>query len=261
MTFNYRTQPQNAVSLIDQRVREMVRQQGLPYSPRSVPQLAVDIPQVTALPKTTDDGALVFLLIEGGADLYLYLRGIPGWVRVSDTVPPTAPATSFPTAPVEGDTFIYDTGTSGVRWQFVYDTSDGATYPWLFIGGPDLFAEDATSGTVTSTSFTDLSGGPSAGPSVSLPRVGDYDVTIEARVNQSNVDFGLMSYAIGGTGAAAADEMAVSYNSANERQHNVRTRRKTGLAAVALTCKYAVGAAGTATFDYRSIRATPVRVG
>lgn len=166
--------------------------------------------------------------------------------------------TSFPVSPTNGDVYFYQPAV-GTTWAFRYNGASTSSYKWEFVGGPPLFAEDADDGTTTSTSYGDLTGS-SVGPAVALPLAGDWDVRIESRSNQSNVDFAKMSYAIGGTAAVDADALTPSYNSGNERHHLVRTRRKTGLTAVTLTCKYAVGGAGTATYDFRSIAAWPVRV-
>jgi hypothetical protein len=255
----YGSEPQNAVSIIDQRVREMVRQQGLPYSNGSIPQQAVAIPRVTALPKVAQEGDEVFLLIDGGADLYLYLRSIPGWVRVSDTVPSTAPATTFPSDPAEGDTFIYDTGTSGVRWQFVYDTTDGTTYPWLFIGGSAMSSSVATDQSTASTSFADLA---TTGPDVTLPLAGDYKIEIAAAMYSSiGGEYTLASYDVGGT-AAGDDWSANHWSTTNVISHPAyMSYNWTGLSASTLVrAKYRTPS-GTANFRNRRLSATPVRVG
>jgi hypothetical protein len=257
VTFGYKSEPQNALNIIDQRVREMVRQQGLPYSNGSIPQQAVAIPRVTALPKVAQEGDEVFLLIDGGADLYLYLRSIPGWVRVSDTVPSVAPATTLPSDPAEGDTFIYDTGTSGVRWQFVYDTTDGSTYPWLFIGGPPLSASTAAA-TDNDTSF----GAPDTGsvPSITLPLAGDYVA-----------DWGCLGFNDTGgqvsriamfqtTNLVATDAASIEIGNDTSYQQAHKKKTFTGLAAAALTMQVRV-TGGNADFQNIELAVTPVRVG
>jgi hypothetical protein len=253
----YGSEPNNALNIIDQRVREMVRQQGLPYSNGSIPQQAVAIPRVTALPKVAQEGDEVFLLIDGGADLYLYLRSIPGWVRVSDTVPSVAPATTFPTDPAEGDTFIYDTGTSGVRWQFVYDTSDGTTYPWLYIGGGHLFNEVTAAGTRTSTTYANPDSGGN-GPTLTAPLAGDYDVMFGALMYQgTGATTGTMSYSIGASAAVDADKIDQGQTTGVTL---FRTRRKTLVAGDVLLAKYK-SSSGTFNFENRTMYLTPVRVG
>jgi hypothetical protein len=254
----YGSEPRNtAINIIDQRVREMVRQQGLPYSNGSIPQQAVAIPRVTVLPSRAQEGDEVFLLVDGGADLYLYLRSIPGWVRVSDTVPSTAPATTLPADPAEGDTFIYDTGTSGVRWQFVYDTTDGTTYPWLFVGGAPLVNEVTAAGTRTNTTYDNPNTGGN-GPTLTAPFAGDYDVAIGALLYQgSAATIGTMSYQIGATTASDNDKIDIGQTTGVT---SYRTRRKTLAASDVLLAKYK-SSSGTFNFENRFMSLTPVRVG
>jgi hypothetical protein len=257
----YGSEPQNAVSIIDQRVREMVRQQGLPYSNGSIPQQAVAIPRVTALPKVAQEGDEVFLLIDGGADLYLYLRSIPGWVRVSDTVPSTAPATTFPSDPAEGDTFIYDTGTSGVRWQFVYDTSDGTTYPWLGIGGPSLWAQVTTEEPTTGTHTTYQS--LATALTIANPLAGDYTIRFGCRAGCPTAANALaMTPKYGAAATADADGMFVQHQTADELLDIVREVRKTGLSAsTTITMQHRTSVNTASNFSNRWVSITPVRVG
>jgi hypothetical protein len=265
VTFGYKSEPQNALNIIDQRVREMVRQQGLPYSNGSIPQQAVAIPRVTALPKIAQEGDEVYLLIDGGADHYLYLRSIPGWVRVSDTVPPVAPSTTFPTGPAEGDTFVYDTGTAGVRWQFVYDTSDGTTYPWLFIGGPELHAEVVTNNSLDTgavgTGYVDLG---TVGPTVTAPRNGDYAVSWGCWATGDTATAQLfMSIKRGAAATSDADGIrlqppGVAYYASGQSQ---RTRTFTAVsAATALKAQFKSNT-GIVNFESRWLSVKPIRVG
>ena len=225
---------------------------------KSVPWDAVDLPLVTSLPQSPQDRAEVNYLIDETNEVVVrmvYRASTGNWVQVGAY--PTV--TTLPSVTTEGFQIIYDTGTAGVRWQFVYDSSDGTTYPWLFIGGPDLYAAVNTEEGTGSGTYADLA---TSGPAITIPLAGDYDVRIEAQFNQSNVDFAIMSYDIGATGAVDADNVSTSFNSANERQHCGRTQRKTAIAAAtALTAKYRRGGGGTATFALRTIHATPVRVG
>jgi hypothetical protein len=257
----YGSEPQNAVSIIDQRVREMVRQQGLPYSNGSIPQQAVAIPRVTALPKVAQEGDEVFLLIDGGADLYLYLRSIPGWVRVSDTVPSVAPATSLPSDPAEGDTFVYDTGTSGVRWQFVYDTSDGTTYPWLCIGGAPLFAQVSTDEPTTGTHTTYQS--LATALTIANPLAGDYDVVFGCSGGCTTAANGLfMTPKYGAAATADADGAAAQHQATNDLVTVARSVRKTSLAASTTITMQHRATVNTATnFQRRFVSIKPIRVG
>lgn len=226
---------------------------------KSVPWDAVDLPLVTDLPRAPKDRAEVNYLIDETNEVVvrMFYRAATGnWVQVG-AYPVVG---SLPAVTTEGFQVIYDTGTAGVRWQFVYDSSDGTTYPWMFIGGPPLVAEVTTSQTTTSTSFAALA---TAGPSVTIPLVGDYDVSIGCKANNNTDGNGaMMSYDIGGTGAVDADSIEIFQSGATSvTATNYRTRRKAGLTLVSLTSKYRATVGGTATFWDRSISALPVRVG
>lgn len=216
MTWAYRSEPRNLTRPeVAEVVRDVLNSSSSigSYAPRSIPQTAVRLDMVTALPPAAEDGQEVYYLADAAA---------------------------------------------GRLWHLRYRRNGSPTYPWEVLSASPLIAEVVTSETTTSTSYTDLA---TDGPTITLPLAGDYDVTISAQSNQSAADFAVMSYAIGATAADDADQVQASYNSANERQHNTRTRPKTGLPAGDLTAKYRVGTAGTATFAYRTISATPVRVG
>jgi hypothetical protein len=217
-------------------------------------------PVVTTLP-TGVDGMEVYYEIDTVNGIYLKMLYTGGaWTEVHKIPILTA----LPTAAYTGYEIIYDTGTAGVRWHLVYDASDGATYPWLYIGGPPLTAEAQSGGTFESTATTaNYAALATAGPSITLPRAGDYDVAIGCRAyNDTNGDSGAMSYDIGGTAASDNDAILFSETAGTNTSpaNYYRMRRKTGLTAVTLTSKYKAIVGGNATFTARSISATPVRV-
>lgn len=165
---------------------------------------------------------------------------------------PTTTAT-LPTGAVNGQDFYYQLGSGGGVWHFKYNLSSGK---WDLAGGAPLFAEVVTSETTASVTYAALA---TAGPSVTVPFVGDYDVEIGFGGNNAG-GVAIMSYDIGGTGAVDADFVISATNGANTN-HGSRTRRKTGLAAsTALVSKYRANA-GTGTFRDRWISVLPVRVG
>lgn len=172
--------------------------------------------------------------------------------------------TALPTSPSPhyGDrcTYIAD-NTNGVFWDLMYDGA--GSYPWKYVGGRPLYDLVAPGFQATSsTSYTALA---TAGPAITLPLAGDYDIETGFEGYHSTANVGaVMSYDIGGTGAVNAD-WVLSYSSAATGSYvNVyRMKRKTGLTAVTLTAKYkeSTASAGNATFDGRWMAATPVRVG
>lgn len=155
-------------------------------------------------------------------------------------------------------TYLADS-TNGVFWELVFDGE--GEMPWKYIGGSPLFSEVTTQETTTSETFGALA---TAGPSVTVPLKGDYDVGLGCRIlNSTTTGSSLMSYSIGASAAVTAD--AIDHfpgNGSNLTAHEQRTKRKTGLAAsTALVSKYRRQTAGNATFSARWMSVTPVRVG
>lgn len=146
--------------------------------------------------------------------------------------------------------------TNGVQWHLGYESGE-TTYKWRFLGGPPLYSEVATSETTASGTYAALS---TAGPSIALPRAGDYDVTPGADMSNSNNNTTtFMSYDVGGTGAVDADAAVVIGGSVNEGVSAQKPRRKTALTSVTLTSKYRCLSA-TATISKRFLALTPVRI-
>lgn len=165
---------------------------------------------------------------------------------------------ALPPTPLFGDrcTYIAD-AINGIYWNLVYDTK--TPYGWKVVGGPPLFAEVATSVGTTSTTYAALGG--SAGPSITLPLAGDYDVEVGSSRSATVSTIESHSYDIGGTGAVDADASVSQGSGGVTEDSGTRPRRKTGLtAAIALVSKYKTGG-GTGTFRNRWMRVMPIRVG
>lgn len=170
--------------------------------------------------------------------------------------------TSLPSFPSDGyECFFIADATNGVGWHLKYHAA-GGTYKWLYLGGAPLYAEVPNSETHTTSTYSALA---TAGPSITLPLNGDYDVEIGfegmASIQTTST---YMSYDIGGTAAVDADgarHRTGSNDTASTAQVS-RMRRKTGLSlGAALVSKYRGGAGATNTFANRWMRVTPVRVG
>lgn len=146
--------------------------------------------------------------------------------------------------------------TNGVVWHLKYKTS---TTKWHFIGGGSLAAADVvTDQSTSSTGYTALG---TAGPSVTLPLAGDYDISFGSNSYLTGTAGNLYhSFDVGGT--AASDNDAVIYNGANISVTGSKTVRKTGVAAAAaIVSKYRVANAATGGhWMNRWLRAVPIRV-
>lgn len=108
---------------------------------------------------------------------YCFLDGVSfqGTPPVNQTVYDPSAVTFYgttpPVNPTEGMTWVFPADAAkGIIWRFRYRA--GQTLPWEFVGGAELVdyinAEETASGT-----WIDL---PTPGPSITLPRTGDYDV-------------------------------------------------------------------------------------
>lgn len=169
---------------------------------------------------------------------------------------------SLPASPVDGQEIYYlADSTNGIVWHLRYRLASASASKWEFVGGSHLHALVAASEGTSLTSFADLG---TVGPSITVPLAGDYDIGYGAQIAPpaTSAVTGLMSIAVGGTGAVDADAVVVQTPSAgNAAGSPWRTVRKTGVAAsAAVTAKYRT-TNGTTNFSARTLRVTPVRVG
>lgn len=172
-----------------------------------------------------------------------------------------------PGAPIDGQVWRYVAdATAGVEWTTVYNAADASASKWHVLGGgAALYSEVTTLENSVVTAYGVLT---TPGPSVVLPRAGDYDTEhgfTQDNLNGDAVVSPMMSYDIGGTGAVDADAVR-----SQTGQHSTaathtfgsvsRIRRKAGLAAVTLTAKYRLTNAGTGRLQDRFLAARPVRI-
>lgn len=186
--------------------------------------------------------------------------------------------TSLPTPAANGQEIYYRAdSTNGRIWHLRYrDQANGgsATYPWEYIGGSALTSnvKDGGIGDNESTNSTTYTALTTAGPVVTLPLAGDYEVTI-GFTGYNTVQGGTttMSHDIGGTAALDVDGVhtySPTFSTGGTMSSApintpTRTRVKTGLSAVALTAKYksSSATASSANFYNRFMVVRPIRVG
>jgi len=167
--------------------------------------------------------------------------------------------TSPPASPAIGDIWIYP--FTGGYWMFVYDSNE-TTYKWKFVGGSSMFSEILSDDTTNSTSYVD----PGVnGPSITVPRAGDYEIEFGARVYSGNPSVGTSVYislAIGATAPSDNDAISPEFTTANEQKNQSRKLVKTGLSAsdvVKMQFKVA-GAGNAAHIQNRWLSVKPRRV-
>lgn len=92
--------------------------------------------------------------------------------------------TQLPTDAKVGETVFYAAdAATGIYWQLMYD--ELGSYPWKFVGGSPMCAENNTYGSAqtSSGSWQDLSNLPS----ITLPFDGDYAVTFGGRLDWTTI--------------------------------------------------------------------------
>jgi hypothetical protein len=174
-----------------------------------------------------------------------------------------AVTSTLPSNPVDGQECYYlADATNGIVWHLKYRAASTSAYKWEYVGGSHLRSDIDTDESTASTTYAALA---TAGPSITVPLAGDYE--IEFGFNGWNSVASLvnnMSFDVGATAASDNDRLMYQgqvtgvAGSASVSRH----RTKTGLAAAtALVAKYRVSGSGTANFRNRWMRCHPIRVG
>lgn len=167
---------------------------------------------------------------------------------------------SPPGSPVDGMIWRLPAASgSGVYWFFQYDSSQ-ATYKWVFMGGAPLSHEILTDESTTSITYVDLA---TVGPTLTLPRAGDYKVEFGAQLNNASAGTGTVA-AIKRGAAATSDNDAIVHTlptTANLVTTNARAIVLTGMAASdVVKMQYKSGGATAAHALRRWMMITPIRV-
>jgi hypothetical protein len=181
----------------------------------------------------------------------------PTW---APPAPSGAYGTTLPANPYDGQEAILVDNISNpsYQWRFRFNASSTSTYKWEFIGGSEASAYVGTSESTASGTYTDLA---TVGPTVTVPRAGDYWIEISANLNNAGVNgVANMSFAVGATAALQADAVQVFSATGSTTIFACRSILKTGVAvATALTMKY-MAQNQTVPFQLRQMRVRPVRV-
>ena len=175
-------------------------------------------------------------------------------------LPPIAVAlvTTPPASPVDGqETILVDNPANpAYLWRLRWNQ---AAARWEFLGGTNLRGTVATSETTTTIgSYVNLT---TVGPTVTVPRAGDYAVRFGATVLDSAADSQINVGVGAGDFSTPAAEARGHISAANYHQTIVGETLLTGLAAGAvLRLKYQHAVAGTLTVLNRYLAVTPARV-
>lgn len=157
--------------------------------------------------------------------------------------------------PADGDEYALQVdATLGIIWHVKYRAASASAYKWEVLGMVPLHSQVDTTESTASTTYVALA---TAGPSIVLPRPGDYVIDVGCTGGVAN-NAAFMSYDIGGTGAVDAD--AITTGRPSDAGPMTRSMFKAGLSNVTLTAKYKIAAAVSQSFGYRWMRATPRRI-
>ena len=174
--------------------------------------------------------------------------------------PQTIPyGTSLPASPADGqEAILVDSVTNPTyTWRFRFNSLSSSAYKWEFVGGAPVFGYVEGPHSVTSTTFVDLTGGPS----ITLPRSGDYEVAhgFTARSTTAAV-FAISTLSVSGAVPVTAHEIASVIPNTNNYVVPMRRFRVDGITGSRIVkVQYRVSA-GTVEFLRRDLVIAPVRV-
>jgi hypothetical protein len=168
---------------------------------------------------------------------------------------------ALPGSPVDGqEAILVDNVTNPTyQWLFRYNAGSSSAYKWECIGGASTGAETIGTDTTTSTTIVNLSNGPS----ILIPRAGDWLVEVNAIVSSTLVD--VQVYVNAGNSTAATNTVINGSwgqpSVANRWQTAYARGRANGLTSgITLTMKGWGGGPGTHSYQLRRLSITPIRV-
>jgi hypothetical protein len=172
--------------------------------------------------------------------------------------------TALPGSPVDGQEVYYlQDATKGTIWHLRYRAASASSYKWETVGdAPAMLSENVASGTRTSTGFGDLTGGGAAGPLVTVPLAGEYEVSLSVDVQNNNAGAQVRAGVQFGAAAVAGDDIVEGAEDANAPVSvaSVPFLRTVAAAGTTVAVRYA-SSSGTATFQRRRLMVRPRRVG
>lgn len=193
------------------------------------------------------------------ADPVLSFIGLASSQAVGAVLIPKLVVASFPPASPTDDQVVVLTDSLSAptyAWLMQYFASK-ATRKWVCIGGDPAVVAVTTAEGTASAAYTDLA---TAGPSFTIPVLGDYFITVESQLDSSAAGpISHMSYAVGGVGATDTDGANQSNRTTLAGAESATsTQLKTGIAAsTSIVSKYRAENGGTSTFRQRRLRILP----
>jgi hypothetical protein len=144
-------------------------------------------------------------------------------------------------------------GGKPVRWLCHYDLANNV---WHVVGGPPLYVESAPGAIVLALAYANF------GPSLVLPRNGDYQIEIGWLGAAALNVWAVASYSVNGGAALDNDSAAgVTFNNINITEERTSVREKAGLvAANNVIMQMRSNGGNNITINRAWLRATPIRI-
>jgi hypothetical protein len=173
---------------------------------------------------------------------------------------------ALPSSPFDGQVIDYVAdSTNGVVWRFRYRSASASALKWECIGGSSLTSITATTPdtpteTTSSTSYVTLT---TAGPSVTVPFAGEYEVYQFFRVFTTSAGAqARMSYQINATTASDNDGVyGVLATAGTDIQNFHRVTKRTFAAGDVLAARYRTSAGTLSVRGDRILSLRPIRIG
>jgi hypothetical protein len=186
-------------------------------------------------------------------------RGDPWVVSWVTAAPSAALLAALPASPFDGQAIYFQSASmaeAGVIWHLRYRAASASAHKWEFVGGPPIASEVAAQQGTKATSFVDLA---TAGPSITAPLAGDYEIGVAMRGINAAADFAVSGLLVG---AEPSSWQIVLGGTAATQANVARTARLADLAAaIVVKMQYHSNSGGEAQFMERRLTMTPVRVG
>jgi hypothetical protein len=191
-------------------------------------------------------------------DIEAFWLDAPGSPGVVTTQIPLV--TDLPASPVDGqEVYFLVSPTLGIFWHMRYRAASASAYKWEFLGGSPLYAaydSVASAMAITSNAFIDAPDGN--GPSLTVPRAGEYRAQFGARTQGATGGFGMIAPKFG---AAATRDNDWALVNAGVDASIARIAAGTCVAGDAIKLQYRnFAGANPANFQVRWLSVQPVRL-
>jgi hypothetical protein len=144
-----------------------------------------------------------------------------------------------------------------VQWELVYRAASASAYKWEFVGGPPLYNGVDTQESTASVAFVALA---TPGPSPTVPRAGDYMVSVGSRQQAGANTVSFHSCDVRAVPVTDIDAASSHGNATGERRHKNKSEEWRP-SECSDRQQYRCSQAVTSVFLYRWLTVQPIRLG